>query len=127
MRCDGTCAGCVRREQAERIEALEAKCDMLAASLKKADAEVERVTAERDEARALAAREKEWATAFRGDAAKLLAERDRLLAVLADTPENVDAVARFFDRWYSKSPPWTEPDVAARALLAHLGAKAGLS
>lgn len=61
---------------------------------------------------------------MRGQLQKAEAECDRRRAVIDSVPENVAFVAAFFDRWYSKEPPWTEAGKAADALLAALRARA---
>jgi chromosome segregation ATPase len=110
-------------EQArERVEALEAERALLAASLKKADAEVERLRAvvdgdvvELDRLRA------GWHQAEK--------ERDRLRAELADTSENVDAIAEA-TRWPDPAEcggrPWSAVQVKmVSGVLAALRARAG--
>lgn len=106
----------------------------------RAEARLEAVCCERDQARAEVAKAIEEREALRETVLELQAEgklfyednerankeRYALRAVLAETPENVAAVGDFFRRWYSKSPPWEETDVAARALLADLRARGGM-
>lgn len=106
---------------AERIEALEAKCALLAASLKKADAEAARVTAERDEARAAHDFRVRACTAAGAKFDELKAERDRLRAALEETRENVEAVTAVFG---PEGPYMTSE---GRAILAALRARAEVS
>lgn len=75
------CMNCVScgAPSCERVTALEAKCDLLAASLRKADADLATWQAE---------------SAFRQQLADdYKAERDQARAVLAETPENIAIVA----------------------------------
>lgn len=101
------CMNCVSCGAAscERVTALEAKCDLLAASLRKADADLATWQAE---------------SAFRQQLADdYKAERDQARAVLAETPENIAIVTRcvgLTGTWH----------FLAMATLAALRARAGM-